>query len=31
MDDKLRLLIEEHGGYDTRKEIIGNRYLYEQI
>ena len=31
MDDKLRLLIEEHGGYVTRKEIIGKRYLYEQI
>ena len=28
MDDKLRLLIEEHGGYVTRKEIIGNCYLY---
>ena len=31
MDDKLRLLIEEHGGYVTRKEIIGNRYLYYQL
>ena len=31
MDDKLKHLIEEHGGYVTRKEIIGNRYLYEQI
>ena len=31
MDDKLRLLIEQHGGYITRKEIIGNRYLYYRL
>ena len=31
MDDKLRLLIEEHGGYVTRKEIIGNCYLLSLI
>ena len=31
MDDKLRLLIEQHGGYITRKEIIGNRYLYYRV
>ncbi|MCE8567430.1 MULTISPECIES: type IV toxin-antitoxin system AbiEi family antitoxin domain-containing protein [Bacteroides] len=31
MDDKLRLLIEQHGGYITRKEIISNRYLYYRL
>lgn len=31
MDDKLRLLIEQHGGYITRKEIVSNRYLYYQL
>lgn len=31
MEDKLRLLIEQHGGYITRKEIIGNRYLYYRL
>lgn len=31
MDDKLRLLIEQHGRYITRKEIIGNRYLYYRL
>lgn len=31
MDDKLRAIIKQHGGYITRKEIIGNRYLYYQL
>ena len=31
MDDKLRHLIEQHGGYITRKEIISNRYLYYRL
>lgn len=31
MDDKLKLLIEQHGGYITRKEIIGSRYLYYRL
>ena len=31
MDDKLRHLIEQHGGYIIRKEIISNRYLYYRL
>lgn len=27
----MRLLIEQHGGYITRKEIISNRYLYYRL
>ena len=31
MDDKLKHLIEQNKGYITRKQIIGNRYLYYQL
>lgn len=31
MDDKLKNLIEENGGYITRKQIIGSRYLYYRL
>ena len=31
MDDKLKNLIEQNGGYITRKQIIGNRYLYYRL
>lgn len=31
MDDKWRLLIEQHGGYIIRKDTIGNRYLYYRL
>lgn len=31
MDNKLRLLIEQNGGYITRRQIIGNRYLYYRL
>ncbi|WP_229032221.1 type IV toxin-antitoxin system AbiEi family antitoxin domain-containing protein [Bacteroides nordii] len=31
MDDKLKKLIEQNGGYITRKQIIGNRYLYYRL
>lgn len=31
MDDKLKLLIEQNGGYITRKQVIGNRYLYYRL
>ena len=31
MDDKLKNLIEQNGGYITRGQIIGNRYLYYRL
>ena len=31
MDVKLKHLIEQNKGYITRKQIIGNRYLYYQL
>lgn len=31
MDDKLKLVIEQNGGYITRKQVIGNRYLYYRL
>lgn len=31
MDDKLKHLIEQSGGYVTRRQVIGNRYLYYRL